>query len=78
MIDIRTCANLPGLNYKSSFGFKAPCPPRGAARAARYVVHVYALDADLRMAPGKRWARLEDEVRKHVIAEGSDSVYASR
>ena len=66
-----------GLNYKNTFGFKAPCPARGARRA-RYVVHVYALDADLHMAPGKKWSRMESEIRKHVIAEGSTNLFAGR
>jgi Raf kinase inhibitor-like YbhB/YbcL family protein len=50
-------------------GWGGPCPPRGAPH--RYVFRLWALDADLDLAPGMSAAALRKAIEGHVLAEAA-------
>lgn len=57
-----------GTNDFKKIGYGGPCPPRG--RPHRYFFKLYALDAEVALAPGARKAELERAVRGHILAQG--------
>jgi hypothetical protein len=64
-------ANLgtPGVNSWGITGYRGPCCPRGQTH--RYVVTVYALDANLGLPVGATRERLLAALRGHLLAEAS-------
>ena len=58
---------VEGVNSLNTAGYFGPCPPSGTHH---YVFRVYALDADLALAPGRTKKELAAGVRGHVLAEG--------
>lgn len=57
---------VQGANDFRRIGYGGPCPPPG--RAHRYVFKLYALDADLGLAPGRMKADLVKAMEGHVLA----------
>ena len=57
-----------GTNSFGDVGYGGACPPRGD-REHRYIFKLYALDADLALAPGARREQLLDAIRDRVLAE---------
>jgi Raf kinase inhibitor-like YbhB/YbcL family protein len=52
-----------------TIGFRGPAPPKGSG-THRYVFKLYALDAELNVAPEADKAALVDAMRGHVIGRG--------
>jgi Raf kinase inhibitor-like YbhB/YbcL family protein len=57
-----------GVNDFGRIGYGGPCPPRG--KPHRYYFKLYALDAQLSLAPGATRQALLDAMKGHVLAEG--------
>ena len=57
-----------GTNSFGGLGYGGACPPPGD-REHRYIFKLYALDADLALAPGARREQLLDAIRDRVLAE---------
>jgi hypothetical protein len=58
-----------GVQGRTGFGatgYGGPCPPSGTHR---YRLKLYALDAELKVAPGSRKAQLEAAMKGHILAE---------
>lgn len=65
-----TLAGGVGLQGKNDFGqigYDGPCPPNGTHR---YYFKLYALDAELALAPGATKEELLKAMEGHVLAEG--------
>jgi Raf kinase inhibitor-like YbhB/YbcL family protein len=56
-----------GINDFRKIGYGGPCPPTGTHR---YMFKLYALDAELGLAPGATRADLERAMKGRVLAEG--------
>lgn len=57
-----------GANDWGNASYAGPCPPPG--RQHRYFFRLYALDAQLSLAPGAKRADLDSAMGNHVLAEG--------
>ena len=57
---------LQGRNDSGKIGYMGPCPPSGAHR---YVARLYALDAELPLAPGASHKELSSAMEGHILAE---------
>jgi len=57
-----------GVNGARGGGYTGPCPPAGPPH--HYVFHVYALDAQLGLAPGADLATVQGAVAMHTLALG--------
>ena len=60
-------AGLQGKNDFGQTGYDGPCPPNGTHR---YYFKLYALDAELPLAPGATKEELLKAMEGHVVAEG--------
>jgi Raf kinase inhibitor-like YbhB/YbcL family protein len=58
-----------GVNNQDAAGYMGPMPPKGHG-VHHYHFRLYALDADLALAPGLTKAKLLAAIKSHVIAEG--------
>jgi Raf kinase inhibitor-like YbhB/YbcL family protein len=56
-----------GKNDFGNLGYGGPCPPSGTHR---YVFRLYALDAELALAPGATREQVLRAMNGHVLAEG--------
>lgn len=56
-----------GINDFGNFGYGGPCPPGGTHR---YFFKIYALDAELALAPGIKKEALLTAMQGHILAEG--------
>lgn len=56
-----------GVNDFGRIGYGGPCPPSGTHR---YFFKVYALDAEPKLSPGERKARLLAAMEGHIIGQG--------
>jgi Raf kinase inhibitor-like YbhB/YbcL family protein len=56
-----------GRNDFRKIGYNGPCPPPG--KAHRYFFKLYALGADLMLAPGATKADLERAMGGHILAQ---------
>jgi Raf kinase inhibitor-like YbhB/YbcL family protein len=56
---------LQGMNDWKRTGWGGPCPPKGRHR---YFFKLYALDAELPLAPGATKDRLLEAMKGHVLA----------
>jgi Raf kinase inhibitor-like YbhB/YbcL family protein len=61
-----TGPGVAGLNTWGQTGYRGPCPPRGTHR---YVLHAWALDATLGLAPGADRAAVEAAMAGHVLGQ---------
>ncbi|RYG01381.1 MAG: YbhB/YbcL family Raf kinase inhibitor-like protein, partial [Chitinophagaceae bacterium] len=59
---------ISGSNSADRTGYRSPCPPDGSHR---YFFSVYALDAELDLAPGATKAELKKIMKNHILAKGS-------
>lgn len=67
-IDIKLPGNIcQGKNSWRSTGYRGPCPPSGQTH--RYFFKLYALDAQLELAPGATKKALLKVMKGHVLAE---------
>ncbi|MEW6441075.1 MAG: YbhB/YbcL family Raf kinase inhibitor-like protein [bacterium] len=57
---------VAGIGTGGEPGYSGPCPPD---REHRYYIKVYALDAELRLAPGATKRQLEEAMKGHVVSE---------
>ena len=57
---------LQGKNDSGKVGYMGPCPPSGTHR---YVAHLYALDAELPLAPGASHEELSSAMEGHILAQ---------
>ena len=57
-----------GTNDFRKVGYGGPCPPSGIHR---YVFKLYALDAEVELAPGATKADLERAMKGHVLSQGT-------
>jgi Raf kinase inhibitor-like YbhB/YbcL family protein len=57
---------LQGKNDSGQFGYTGPCPPAGTHR---YLVRLYALDAELKLRPGASHQQLRDAMHGHVLSQ---------
>ena len=57
---------LQGRNDSGKIGYMGPCPPSGTHR---YVARLYALDAELPLAPGASHKELSSAMEGHILAE---------
>lgn len=57
-----------GVNGFRRMGYGGPCPPAG--KPHRYIFLLYALDAELGLAPGARREQVESAMRSHIVASG--------
>ena len=57
-----------GVNDFGRAGYGGPCPPRGHG-VHHYHFHLYALDAELNLAPHVTRQQLDAAMKGHVIAE---------
>ncbi len=56
-----------GVNDFRRLGYGGPCPPPGPAH--RYLFHLYALDRELVLAPGKSKAEVLKAIEGHVLGQ---------
>ncbi len=56
-----------GVNDFRRPGYGGPCPPPGPAH--RYLFHLYALDGELALAPGKTKAEVLKAIESHVLGQ---------
>jgi Raf kinase inhibitor-like YbhB/YbcL family protein len=56
-----------GSNDFRKIGYKGPCPPPG--KPHRYFFRLYALDANLNLAPGATRQELDAAMKGHVLGE---------
>lgn len=59
---------VPGSNSYRKNVYNGPCPPPGPAH--RYFFKLYALDKQLKLAPGATKADLEAAMQGHILAWG--------
>ncbi len=59
-----TC--VQGKNDAGKIGYTGPCPPAGTHR---YVVRLYALDAELRLKAGASHQQLREAMRGHILSQ---------
>jgi len=59
-------APAEGRNDFGAPGYRGPCPPPG--KAHRYVLTLYALDAELELGPSDRRLSFDKAVEGHVLA----------
>jgi len=57
---------VQGKNDSGKFGYIGPCPPAGTHR---YLVRLYALDAELNLKPGASHQQLRDAMHGHVLSQ---------
>lgn len=57
---------LQGKNDGGRIGYIGPCPPSGTHR---YIARLYALDAELPLAPGATLKELIPAMKGHILAE---------
>src|SRR5947199_10020981 len=57
---------LQGKNDSGKIGYMGPCPPSGTHR---YIARLYALDAELPLAPGASHEELSSAMQGHILAE---------
>ncbi|HEX4038151.1 MAG TPA: YbhB/YbcL family Raf kinase inhibitor-like protein [Acidobacteriaceae bacterium] len=57
-----------GRNDFGNLGYGGPCPPGHSAH--RYVFDLYALDANLTLAPGASRQQVTQAIRGHILATG--------
>ncbi len=55
---------VQGLNDSGKIGYTGPCPPSGTHR---YLVRLYALDADLDLKPGASHQQVQEAMRGFVL-----------
>jgi Raf kinase inhibitor-like YbhB/YbcL family protein len=55
-----------GINDFGRTGYGGPCPPSGTHR---YFFKLYALDRELALPSGPKRARLETEMKGHIVAQ---------
>ena len=60
-------AGTEGTNDFGKKGYGGPCPPHARHR---YVLHCFALDTMLQLAPGSDRKAFDAAMRGHVLAEG--------
>jgi hypothetical protein len=65
-----------GRNDFGSIGYRGPCPPKGSPH--EYRVFVYALDKELKLAPGVKAPEMLAAMRGHVQAVGKLSASYQR
>ena len=63
-----SCPGILGLNDFWEHSYQGPCPPKGKRN---YVFNVYALDTMLNLRPRTRRENLEEEMKHHILAQGS-------
>jgi Raf kinase inhibitor-like YbhB/YbcL family protein len=56
---------LQGKNDSGKIGYMGPCPPSGTHR---YFARLYALDAELPLAPGASHKELSSAMEGHIVA----------
>lgn len=56
-----------GINDFGKIGYGGPCPPSGTHR---YFFKIYALDAQLDLAPGANKSQLLEAMEGHILAQG--------
>lgn len=56
-----------GINDFGKIGYGGPCPPGGTHR---YFFKIYALDAQLDLAPGANKSQLLEAMEGHILAQG--------
>lgn len=57
-----------GINSWGNQEYNGPCPPAGQRH--QYLIHLYALDADLKLPEGLTAAKLRQAMQGHVLAKG--------
>jgi Raf kinase inhibitor-like YbhB/YbcL family protein len=57
-----------GMNDFGKPGYGGPCPPRGHG-AHHYHFRLYALDTELKLAPGVKRHQLDAAMKGHILAE---------
>ncbi|MEP7278823.1 MAG: YbhB/YbcL family Raf kinase inhibitor-like protein [Bacteroidota bacterium] len=67
-IEENTAAGTRGVNDSGKTGYHGPCPPEGSHR---YYFYVYALDAELELAPGAGKKALLKAIAPHILSKGS-------
>ncbi len=55
---------VQGMNDAGKIGYLGPCPPSGTHR---YLIRLYALDAELNLKPGASHQQVEEAMRGHVL-----------
>ena len=65
---LRVTGGLQGPTDFGHLGYSGPCPPRGQVH--EYEFHVYALDAELGLAPQVKRNTLVEAMAGHVIGHG--------
>ena len=59
---------VQGTNDFRKTGYGGPCPPGGTHR---YLFKLYALDTELKLAPGATKAQVETAMEGHVLEQGT-------
>ena len=67
---------LVGKNSWNVSEYKGPCPPQG--KAHRYIFTIYALDADLRLAPGQTAEAIKKAIKSHILGQAQLSATYER
>ncbi|MGD0061432.1 MAG: YbhB/YbcL family Raf kinase inhibitor-like protein [Verrucomicrobiia bacterium] len=57
-----------GMNDFGRVGYGGPCPPRGHG-VHHYYFRLYALDAELNLAPGVKRHQLDAAMKGHILAQ---------
>ena len=57
--------SLQGVNSRGEIGYTGPCPPGGEHR---YVLRIYALNAEIDLEAGATLAEVETAIADHVLA----------
>lgn len=57
---------VQGKNDSGEIGYTGPCPPSGTHR---YLLRLYALDAELKLKPGASPQQLQQALSGHVLAQ---------
>jgi Raf kinase inhibitor-like YbhB/YbcL family protein len=57
-----------GMNDFGKLGYGGPCPPRGHG-VHHYHFRLYALDAELNLAPRIKLQQLETAMKGHILAQ---------
>ncbi len=58
---------IHGINDFRKYGYGGPCPPGGTHR---YYFKIYALDTELKLAPGAKKSDVEKAMQGHILAKG--------
>lgn len=58
---------IHGINDFRKYGYGGPCPPSGTHR---YYFKIYALDTELKLAPGAKKSDVEKAMEGHILATG--------